>query len=156
MKRLLRSLLCGAILIFALSSCKVYPPVYKRVDNFWIERLDRDGFKVNGDIVLYNPNKMKVKLKDVLINIELNGKHVATAGQKVPVPIKGLSEFAVPLNLIIKPDMSLTEGLKNIFNIIMTKEMDVTVKGVIVVSAYGIKVSIPIQQNEKVDITKIR
>jgi LEA14-like dessication related protein len=152
----IRLLSCCICLILFISSCKIYPPVYKRVDNFWIEKLDRDGFKVNGDLVLYNPNKMRVKLKDVLMNIELNGKHVATAGQKVPVHIMSKSEFAVPLNLVIKPDMSFTEGLKNIFSILLTKEMDVTVKGVIVVAAYGMKVSIPVEQTEKVDITKLR
>jgi LEA14-like dessication related protein len=149
-------LLCTAILVFALSSCKVYPPVYKRIDNFWIEKLDREGFKVNGDVVLYNPNKIHVKLKDVLMNIEINGKHVATAGQKVPVPIKSKGEFAVPLNLVIKPDMSLTEGIKNILSILMTKTVDVTVNGVIVIKAMGVTLSIPIQQTEKVDITKLR
>jgi len=152
----LRYLFFGTLLVFTLSSCKVYPPVYKRIEDFRIEKLDRDGFKVTGNVVLYNPNKMRVKLKDVLMNIELNGKHVATAGQKIPVPIKAQNEFAVPLDLVIKPEMSFTEGIQNIFNIIKTKEMDVTVNGVIVVSAYGVKLSIPIQQTEKVDITKIR
>ena len=152
----LRYLLFGTLLVFTLSSCKVYPPVYKRIENFWIEKLDRDGFKVNGDVVLYNPNKIRVKLKDVLMNIELNGKHVATAGQKVPVPIRSKSEFAVPLNLVIKPEMSFKEGVQNIFHIIKTREMDVTVNGVIVIKAMGVKLSIPIQQTEKVDITKLR
>jgi LEA14-like dessication related protein len=147
---------CSAFFLFALSSCRVYPPVYKRVDNFWIEKLDRDGFKVNGSMVFYNPNKIPVKLKDMLMNVELNGKHVATAGQKQPVAIRAQSEFSVPLDLIIKPDMSLTEGIQNIFNIIMTREVEVTIRGVIVVSSYGIKVSIPIEQKEKVDITKLR
>ncbi len=156
MKQLLKFLLCAFLLVFLLSSCKVYTPVYKRVENFRMERFDKDGFKVYGDVIMYNPNKLPVKLKDVLMNIELNSKHVATAGQKVPVQIKSQSEFAVPLNLVIKPDMTFTEGFKNVINLIKTKQMDVKVQGVIVVKALGVSFSIPIQQNEKVDITKLR
>jgi LEA14-like dessication related protein len=152
----MRCLFCGALLVFALPSCKVYPPVYKRVENFRLEHIDGNGFKVYGDLVLFNPNKMHVKLKDVLMNIELNGKHVATAGQKEPVPIKAQSEFAVPLNLVIRPEMSFKEGIQNIFHVIQTKEMDVTINGVIVIKAMGVKLSIPIQQTEKVDISKLR
>jgi len=154
--RYLKPIICGILIVFALSSCKVYPPVYKRVENFGLQRLDKDGFKVSGDLVLYNPNKVPVKLKDVLMNVELNGKHVVTIGQKVPVPIKAKSEFSIPLNLTIKPDMTLLEGLQNVINILKTKQMDVTVKGVVVISAFGVKLSIPIEQKEKVDITKLR
>jgi LEA14-like dessication related protein len=119
-------------------------------------KLDKEGFKVYGDIMLYNPNKMGVKLNDILMNIELNDKHVATAGQKEPVSVKAKSEFAVPLNLTIKPDMTLSEGLTNIINIIKKKEIKVTINGVIVVKAFGVKVSIPIKQDEKVDLTKLK
>lgn len=152
----LKIILSGLILIAALSSCKVYAPVYKRIDNFRMVKLDREGFKIYGDIIMYNPNKMGVKLNDMLMNIELNDKHVATAGQKEPVPIKAKSEFAVPLNLTVKPDMTLTEGLTNVINIIKTREMKVTVNGVIVVKAFGVKLSIPIKQDEKVDLTKLK
>lgn len=144
------------LLVCALSSCTVYSPVYKRIDNFRMVKLDREGFKVYGDIIMYNPNKMGVKLHDMLMNIELNDKHVATAGQKEPVPIKAKSEFAVPLNLTIKPDMTFMEGLTHLVNIIKTREMKVTVNGVIVVKAFGVKVSIPIKQDEKVDLTKLK
>jgi LEA14-like dessication related protein len=156
MTRCVRMFFCLIFFSVVLASCKVYPPVYKRVENFTMVRIDKEGFKVYGDVILYNPNKIPVKLKDVLMNIELNGKHMATAGQKVPVHIGAKKEFGVPLDLVIKPDMSLTEGLKSIFKIIATKEMDVTVSGVIVVQAMGMKLSIPIQQTEKVDITKLR
>jgi LEA14-like dessication related protein len=139
-----------------ISSCKVYAPVYKRVENFRLQRLDRDGFKVDGQIVLYNPNKMRAKLHDVLMNVEINGKHVATAGQKVEVPILAKSDFAVPLNLVIKPDMSLQEGITNLLGILTKKEMNVTVKGVIVIKIFGAKLSIPVDETEKVDITRLK
>jgi len=152
----LKFILSGLVLILALSSCKVYPPVYKRIENFKMVKLNKDGFKVYGDIVMYNPNKMGVKLNDMLMNIELNDKHVATAGQEVPVPIFAKSEFSVPLNLTIKPDMTLMEGLTNVVNIIVKREVKVTINGVIVVKAFGVKVSIPIKQEEKVDLTKLK
>ena len=144
------------VLLVFISSCKVYSPVYKRVENFRVVKLDKDGFGVYGDVVMYNPNRIPVKLKDVLMNVELNGKHVITAGQKEPVKIMAKSEFAIPLNLKIKPDMTFMEGLRNLYTVLTTKQVDLTVKGVVVISAFGIKVSIPIEQKEKFDLTKLK
>ena len=144
------------ILMLVLSSCKVYPPVYRRIENLRLEKSARDGFKVYGDLMMYNPNKMHVKLQDLLLDVELNGKRVATAGQLVEVPIHGQKEFDVPVNLTIKPDMSLLEGVTSIFNIITKKEMNVALDGVVMIKAYGVKVSVPIHQTEKVDISKLK
>ena len=144
------------ILALALSSCKVYPPVYKRVENFKFQKLNKEGFIVTGDIVMYNPNKVKVKLHEILMNVQINGKHVATAGQLHPVPINTKSEFIVPLNLTVNPDMTLMEGLENIINMIKNREATVTVEGTIVIKALGIKIPIPIKETEKVDLTKLK
>jgi LEA14-like dessication related protein len=143
-------------LIVALSSCKVYPPVYKRVENFGVHQVDRDGFKLTGNIVFFNPNKFKFKLHEILMDVQIDGKHVATAGQLQPVPINRNSEFSVPLDLTIKPDMTVGEGLKTLLNIFKTKLVNVTIEGTVVVKAMGAKIPIAIKENEKIDITKLR
>lgn len=143
-------------LILLLTSCKIYPPIYKRVDNFSINKLDKEGFKVGGDLIFYNPNKVTAKLTDLLMNIELNGKHTATAGQREEAKIKPRSEFAVPLNLTIKPDMSLKEGLQNLISVITKKEVEVKLDGTIVIKAYGIRLTIPVKETEKVDLNHLR
>ena len=156
MKQHIKFLLCPFLLVFALSSCKIYPPEYKRVENFRLERIDKDGFKVFGNIVMYNPNKMRVRLRDMHMEVKMNGKHVANAEQLIEVPIKGKSEFGVPLDIAIKPDMSLWEGVKDVFKILTKQEMDVTLEGDVLVKAYGHHFAVPIQQNEKVDINLIK
>ncbi len=156
MTKHLTSMFCGLWLIMALSSCKVYPPEYKRVENFSLEHIDKEGFKVQGNIIMYNPNKVRVKLSDMVMDVKINGKHVATAGQLVEVPIKAKSEFFVPINLIVKPDMSLLEGLKDVLNFITKKETDLTLEGVLVVKAYGVRFTIPVRQEEKVDLSKLK
>lgn len=154
MKNAITFVAAAIILAALLSSCKVYPPEYKRIDNFRFEQVDKEGLKLYGDVVIHNPNRIKVKLNDALFNVEMEGKHIATAGQMIPVKIKAKSDFSVPLNLVIKPDMSLTEGLKSIFKIIANREMELTIKGVVMVQAYGIKASVPIEQKEKVNLNK--
>jgi LEA14-like dessication related protein len=156
MNHSLKILFAALILALTLTSCKVYPPVYKRVENFKFERIDKDGFKVSGNIVLYNPNKLKLKLHDVLMNVQINGKHVATAGQLTPIAINKASEFSIPLNLTVKPEMTLLEGLQNIISMIKTHEAEVTVSGTVVVGAMGIKVPIPVKETEKIDLSKLR
>ena len=65
-------------------------------------------------------------------------------------------EFAVPLDLLIKPEMSFMDGLTSIYKIVAKKEVNLTLNGVVVVEAYGVKVSIPIKHDEKVDLTKLK
>ncbi|MBS1593540.1 MAG: LEA type 2 family protein [Bacteroidetes bacterium] len=143
-------------LIALLSSCKVYPPVYKRVDNFGIHKLDKDGFRLSGELVFYNPNKFRFHLNEILMNVEVEGKHIATAGQLQPVLINKVSEFNVPLDLVIKPDMNWNEIIKGIMNILKNKQIDMTISGTVVVRAFGVKIPITIKENEKIDITKLK
>ena len=154
--RTVKFFLCTILMVCAMSSCKVYAPVYKRIENFEVHKVDRDGFRVSGDIVFYNPNKFKFHLNEILMNVEIDGKHVATAGQLHELLINRDSEFSVPLDLIIKPDMTLSEILRNIVNLIKTKQVDVTIKGTVVVRALGIKIPITVKENEKVDMVKLR
>ena len=153
---LIKLFLSTVILICALSSCKVYPPVYKRIENFGVYKLDRDGFKVSGEIVFFNPNKYKFHLNEMLMNVSIEGKHIATAGQLQQVLINKNSEFSVPLDLIIKPDMTFDDILRSVINIFKTKQVDMTIEGTVVVHALGIKIPITVRENEKVDLTKLR
>lgn len=155
MRRLLY-VLAVAMLLVSLASCKVYPPVYKRVDNFGIHKLDRDGFRLSGELVFYNPNKFRFRLNEMLMNVEVEGKHVATAGQLKPVLINKATEFNVPLDLVIKPDMDWNDIVKGIMNILKNKQIDMTLSGTVVVRAFGVKIPITIRENEKIDITKLR
>lgn len=156
MKQYIKVLISAFMIVFALSSCKIYPPEYKRVENFKIERIDKGGLKVFGNVIMYNPNRMRVRLRDMHMDVNLNGKKVATAEQLIEVSVKGKSEFSVPLDVAIKPDMSLLEGLTSILNIITTREVDVTLDGDVLARAYGANFAVPIHQNEKVNISTLR
>lgn len=145
-----------AFLLLSLSACKVYPPVYKRIDNFGVQKLDKDGFRLSGELVFYNPNKFRFRLNEILMNVEVEGKHIATAGQLKPVLINKVSEFNVPLDLVINPDMNWNEIVKGIMNILKNKQIDMTLSGTVVVRAFGVKIPITIKENEKIDITKLR
>lgn len=145
-----------ATLIVSLASCKVYPPVYKRVENFGIHKLDKDGFRLSGELVFYNPNKFHFRLNEMLMNVEVEGKHIATAGQLTPVLINKVSEFNVPLDLVIQPDMNWNDIVKGIMNILKNKQINVTLSGTVVVRAFGVKIPITIKENEKIEITKLR
>jgi LEA14-like dessication related protein len=154
--KLVQVFISSLLIVFALSSCKVYPPIYKRIDNFHAERLNKDGIQLTGDAMFYNPNKYKFSLADMLMNVEVEGKHVATLGEKTEARISANSEFAVPFNLTVKPEMTLGEGIKTIWNIISKKEVVLTINGTIVVKALGIKIPIPIKETERIDLTKLK
>ena len=151
-----RFIIAALIILTGLSSCKVYPPVYKRVENFGVYKIDREGFKVTGNLVFYNPNKFPFRINEMLMNVEVEGKHVATAGQLQPVLINKVSEFSVPLDLLIKPDMTITDAIKTILSVWKARMVNVTLKGTIVVRALGVKIPLTVTDNEKVDISKLR
>ncbi|MCW3124442.1 MAG: hypothetical protein JWO03_100 [Bacteroidetes bacterium] len=147
---------CAVLLICALSSCKVYPPVYKRIENFGAHTINRDGVQLSGDLVFYNPNKFKFHVNEILMNVAVDGKHVATAGHLTEVTVNRASEFTIPLDLVIKPDMTFNEILKSVINIFRTRQVDLTISGTVVVKALGVKIPITVKDNQKIDISKLK
>jgi LEA14-like dessication related protein len=142
--------------LWLLSSCKIYPPVYQRVEHFRFDKIGPEGLSMGTEAVFYNPNKMKFKLHAMQMNVAVDGHKLGSIDDHTEVTIAKNSEFRIPINIHVKPDISLGESLKTIWQMVVTKEIDVQLNGTVTIKSIGIKIPIPISETQKVNLDQIK
>ena len=108
------------------------------------------GPKLKANAIFYNPNKTKMKLKKINVDIFINDKKSANVDQDLKTVIPAQGEFTVPLevNLNIK-ELGL---LDTIFGMIGGKTFDVHYKGFLKINYKGVPVRIPVDYKDEVKI----
>jgi len=102
---------------------------------------------LKADVVFYNPNKGSMRLKEITLDILLDGKPAAFIDQKLTAQIKGQSQFTVPLELQFKRNEGLVE---TIFNLFGGKKHGVRFTGKLRVKVKGFPVNIPIDYKDEI------
>lgn len=146
-----------AVVISALlSSCKIYAPVFKTIENVHYERLEGKGFKLGAEAVFDNPNKIKCTIKDIEVNVVLDKKLIGILGEKSDVEVIQGNEFRIPLGIQIKPEGTIFDDIKTLWGIFVDKESDLYFIGKIKVKAFGLNFSIPIKYQRKFKLSELR
>lgn len=138
-----------------LSSCKIYAPVFKSMENVKYERIDNKGFKLGAEAVFTNPNKLKCTIKDIEVNVVLDKKLIGVLGEKTDVPVVQASEFRIPLGIQIKPEGTILDDIKTIWNILSDKESELYFVGKVKVQVMGINVAIPIKYQRRFKLSEL-
>jgi len=155
MKRTFCVLATAAFLV-SFSSCKIYAPVFKTVENVRYETIESKGIKLGAEVVFDNPNKVKCTIKDIEVNVILDKKLVGVLGEKSDVQMAKTSEFRVPLGIMIKPEGTILENIKTLFGIITDKETELFLTGKVTVKFLGITVPIPVRYEKKFKLSELR
>ena len=137
------------LLILGLASCAPKEPVVLREVQV-VELLSgNDGNPVlKANAILYNPNKGSLKLKEIDLDILLNGKKTARIDQKMNASIKGKSEFTIPLEVQLQlKDTGLLDTILNLFG---GKRYEIQFTGRIKISVGGFPVSIPVNHTDQI------
>lgn len=156
MKPLLSTLITGIVLCMLMSSCKIYAPVYKTVENVKYERIGPTGIKIGAEIVFDNPNKVKCTIKDIDVNVLLDEKLVGVLGEKSDIAIGKSAELRIPLGVQIKPEGTILDNLKTIFNIFSDKEAELFLTGKITIKFLGITVPIPVRYKKQIKLSDLK
>lgn len=133
------------ILFFVLSiaffSCKKPQSLdYRGMKNFKIEKLGFDYSTVSMDLVYFNPNNFGIDLKHVDCDVYLDNRYAGKYLLDTTMHINKKAEFSLPSK--IKVDM---KGLfKNSLDLLMSKEVLVTLKGTTKVGKAGIYINFPV------------
>jgi hypothetical protein len=138
------------------SSCKIYAPVFKSMENVKYERIDNKGFKLGAEAVFTNPNKIKCTIKDIEVNVVLDKKLIGVLGEKTDVPVVQASEFRIPLGIQIKPEGTILDDIKTLWSLFTDKESELYFVGKVKVQIMGINVAIPIKYQRKFKLSEFR
>src|SRR5882724_2327187 len=83
---------------FVLNSCAPKEPVvFKGVKNISVDLTDSGKPILKGDAFFYNPNNLKLKLKEINIEVMVDGKKSAEVKHELDVVVPAKSDFSVPI-----------------------------------------------------------
>ena len=100
------------------------------------------------DVLLFNPNRYPLKLKDADVNVFINGNKLGTMLLSECFPVPGLDTFSMPVTL----DVDLKNVLPNALQLLMTPEVDIKLDGSVKAGRHGIYINVPVQYEGKQDI----
>jgi len=143
-------------LSLGFSSCKIYAPVFKTIENVRYENLENRGFKLGAEAVFDNPNKVKCTIKDIDINVVLDKKLIGILGEKSDVEVIKGNEFRIPLGIQIKPEGTMFEGIKTLWNIFSDKESELSFIGQVKIKVLGLTFPIPVKYQRKFKLSELK
>lgn len=108
------------------------------------------GPKLKANAIFYNPNKTRMKLKKINVDIFINGKKSANVDQDLKTVIPAEGDFTVPLEVSL--NMKELGLLDTIFGMIGGKTFDVHYKGFLKINYNGVPVRIPVDYKDEVKI----
>jgi LEA14-like dessication related protein len=106
-----------------------------------------NGFPIlQGDAVFFNPNKSRMKLKAIKVEVFVDEKKAAVADHELDVLVKGKSEFTVPLKVELQmKDFGLADALKSLLG---GKTYKLHYLGSLRVNVNGFPARVPIDHHE--------
>ena len=127
-------------LILFISCKKPQSLDYRGMKNFKIEKLGFDYSTVSMDLVYFNPNNFGIDLKHVDCDVYLDNRYAGKYLLDTTMHINKKAEFCLPS----KMNVDMKGLLKNSFDLLMNKEVLVTLKGVTKVGKAGIYINFPV------------
>ena len=132
-----------------MSACAPKEPVVLREVQITKLTTGKDGNPLLGaNAILFNPNKGSLRLREIDLEILLNGKSSAHIDQKLNAQIKGNAEFTIPLEV----QLHLKEAglLDTILSIFGGKKYEIQFVGKLKITVGGFPVLIPIDHKDEI------
>ncbi|GEM_PF-2133673 len=133
-----------------MASCeKPMAPDFKSIENLNVSLNGFSSVDLSCDANFSNPNKNKIVLKNVNIDVDVDGKYLTTIEKEYDMKLQPYEDFTVPVQALIKfKDIGLEDALALVRN--TANERAFHFRGKIKVKMYGMNFSIPIDHNENI------
>ena len=103
---------------------------------------------LRAEAILFNPNNTTVRLKEIKIQVLLDGKPAASIDQKLNSVIKANSEFNIPLE--VQLNMKETGLLDTLLSLFGGKKYEVQFTGTIRIKVSLFPVNIPVNHKDQI------
>lgn len=105
---------------------------------------------LKADALFYNPNRIRLKLKGIKLDVFIDGKKTAFIDQKLRSTVKADSEFRIPLEVQLSlKEIGIFDALAGLFG---GKKYELHYNGYIKVAIKGIPVKIPVDYKKEVKL----
>ncbi len=144
------NIICLVLIFIVLGCVPEEEVVLRRLDNVELTVGKESSPVLKADALFYNPNKIRLKVKGIKLEVSIDGKRVAFIDQKLRTTVKAKSEFSVPLEVQISlKEMGLFDALAGLFG---GRNHNLQYKGHIKVSVKGFPVRIPVDYTKEVKL----
>jgi LEA14-like dessication related protein len=132
-----------------ISSCVPKEPVeFRGVKNILLDTNISGEPLLTGQAIFYNPNHLRMKLKEVNVEVWINGKKSAQVDQKPDLAIQGNSEFSV--SVVVKISLKEIGLLNTVLSLFGGKKYEIEYRGYVRIHVHGVTVKIPIRYKDEI------
>jgi LEA14-like dessication related protein len=148
--RMLRISLLLAALAIAAVGCKRPKEdiVLRQIKDVVVDATSDPMLKANA--IFYNPNSMRGRLKEIDVDIFVNGKKAASVDQDLKTIIPANSEFTVPIE--VKLAIKELGFMDTLLGVIGGKTFEVRYEGSLKLSYHGFPIQVPVRYKDDVRI----
>ncbi|MBL3657894.1 NDR1/HIN1-like protein [Fulvivirga sediminis] len=125
-------------------------PEFKQITNIEVTKVMGRTAYLNADAYFYNPNKVRMTLKKINVDVMVEGKKIGEINQSVKTKIPAMSDFKIPLDATF--DMGEVGFLNSIISILGGKKVKVHYTGHIKLTYHGFPIRVPIDYDDEVRI----
>lgn len=137
------------LLALALLSCTPKEPIeLRQVKDVVADASSEPTLKAQ--VLLYNPNNVRMKLRKIKIDVYINGKKTGEVDQDFNMKIPAAQEFTVPLE--VKLAMKDFGVLDTVLGMISGKKLDVHYKGALKINYKGLPIRVPVDYKSEIRI----
>jgi LEA14-like dessication related protein len=136
------------LFFFIVAACVPREEIELRdIRNLVVEKGEGADPVLAGDAVFYNPNTSRMKLREIKVDVFVDGKKSAVVDQKLKAVARAKSEFTVPLKVQIQlKDIGLADAIKSLFG---GKKYEIHYKGHLKVTVNGIPMRVPVDYKDE-------
>jgi len=148
LKKFVSRFVIGFLFLFGVFSCiPKEEVVFRGVKDIAIETNEQNEPELKAEALFYNPNKERMRLKEIYVDVLVNGKPSAKVRQNLKISIPAESEFSVP----VSAQLSLKELglLDTIVNLLGGKKYDVQYAGYVRIAVHGVTIKVPFAYQEQ-------
>ncbi|MFP4090062.1 MAG: hypothetical protein ACLFUB_17605 [Cyclobacteriaceae bacterium] len=138
-------------LLLGFTACqRPNAPDFEGVENFKVNVIGLTKAQVNGDAVFFNPNKQKIKIRQIDLTVFVEGEKVKDISREFDIIALPNSEFIIPIDVAI----SLSELNANLLNSAMSMlrgaKRKVRYEGIARVTINGLPFRVPFKHEDEV------
>lgn len=128
-------------------------PDFQGIRNMKVDVEGLSGARINGDAVFFNPNDRKITLKNVDVEISVEGKKVKDIAREFDIIAEPNSEVTVPIDVTLTLQDLNMNLLSTAMSMLNGEEKKVRYKGKARVKMYGFSFNVPFDYEDDVTIS---
>ena len=139
------------LLLLLITACVPKEEVVLRNIKDVVVDASKDGnARLTAHAIFYNPNPVRMKLKEINVEVMVEGKKSAHTKQRFDSLIPAEGEFSIPLEVQLSlKDIGLLDTLLGLFG---GKKYQIHYQGYVRVKVHGITLKVPIAYNDEIKL----